>query len=391
MPIVVVVLVTKTNCSMENRIEKYIRKAKTYSKSILQGEKKDLHLDNKELEAIDTIESKIYETWREAKVKDFDREESWENSRVVSSQKKSKTIQLLRHWKSVAAVLVIFLLGTEAYFIVKDIQKEDLNITPGKSIAYLEIDKNKHIELSSRDTLLLFEEAKAQIDSGSIVYSSTEARTKKNEYHKINVPRNGEYYVELSDGTKVWMNSESSLGFYSKFSDKARIVRLEGEAYFEVSKDKSRPFIVKTGDMDVRVLGTEFNVKSYPNDDHVFTTLKEGKVRVRVNDMNQTLLPNDQLVLNKQTGDIEKRQVNATIYSAWKDGMFVFKDERLEDILQAFSRWYDVEVFYPNSKMKEELFSMRVNRYEDINVILKKMEKTGVVHFELNKNALIVK
>ena len=124
--------------------------------------------------------------------------------------KKTKTIRLHQWWTSVAAVFVIGLLGASAYWILQDaLTVEEQLVQPGSSMAYLEIDQQKRIELTSKDTLLLFDKAKAQLDSGRIVYSSAESNLKKNEYHKINVPRNGEFFVTLPDGTKVWVNSDS--------------------------------------------------------------------------------------------------------------------------------------------------------------------------------------
>jgi len=376
------------------KIENYIQKAKDWTKAILQEGRSNLDLSESESIGFDDVSNKAYEFWREVEIKSFDQKRSWKTleRKIKNTKKTPKVIQLARSWKSVAAILVIGLLGAEGYLIFQDIKNENQgSILSGVSIAYLEIDNNKRIELSSVDTLLLFDEAKAKVDSGKIVYASSEGERELNEYHKINVPRQGEFYVELSDGTKVWINSESSLGFKSKFSDKARFVDLEGEAYFEVAKDATKPFIVRTSNMDVRVLGTEFNVKSYQNDDYTYATLNEGKIRIMAGVQKQDLSPNQQLVFDNATGDMEKREVDASIYSAWVKGTFVFKDERLEDILQTFSRWYDVEVFFLNKGVKDEEFSMSVNRYEDLDVLLRKMEKTGAMTFELNKRALIVK
>ena len=374
------------------KIEQYIQKAKDWTKAILQDDPSSPDLSELESKGFHEVSNKAYELWRECEIKSFDQKKSWElvEVKIKSTERTPKLIRLSRRWKSIAAVLVVFLLGAEAFMIFQDLNQEN-SILPGESIAYLEIDRTTRHELGSRDTLLLFDESKAQVDSGKIVYSSSEGKKVRNEYHKINVPRQGEFFVKLSDGTKVWINSESSLGFKSQFSDKARFVDLEGEAYFEVAKDKSRPFIVRTSNMDVRVLGTEFNVKSYENDDYTYATLNEGKIRIKAGDQKQDLSVNQQLVLDNATGDMEKREVDASIYSAWIKGTFVFKDERLEDILEVFSRWYDIEVFYLNDEIRTEEFSMSVNRYENIDVLLRKMEKTGAMTFKLNKRALIVK
>jgi hypothetical protein len=300
---------------------------------------------------------------------------------------------LINYWQSAAAVLVIAILGSAGYILFEEFRsvEQEQIFMPGKSIAYLQVDNNKVIELNQVDTLLLFNKTKANLDSGRIVYSQAESTKEAIEYHKINVPRNGEYFVQLSDGTKVWVNSESSIGFKSRFDGKQRIVELSGEAYFEVAKNPDQPFIVRTDNMDIRVLGTHFNVKAYPDEEYTYATLNEGKIRVNKGELNEILAPNQQLALNNSTNEFSKQEVDASIYSAWVKGKFVFKDEKLEDILIALSRWYDIKIFYENARLKEDKFSISVNRYDDINVLLDHLQLTGGINFEISKNALIVK
>lgn len=196
--------------------------------------------------------------------------------------------------------------------------------------------------------------------------------------------------MQLSDGTKVWMNSESTLKFKSKFTGKQRVVDLEGEAYFEVAKNPKKPFIVRTPNTFLKVLGTKFNVKAYANEDYTYTTLNEGKVKLIMDDKQQFLAPNEQIVFNKRTNEYETKVVDASIYSAWTNGRLVFKDERLEDILSSLSRWYGLSVFYKNVSIKEERFSISVNRYDEIQPLLNHLELTRDIHLRINKSALIV-
>ena len=375
-------------------VKNYIQKAKDWVKSILADDSKSLNLDDNDARDFESVASGEYEVWRKKQIRLFDQEKTWESieKQINPAKEKSKVIRMLRYWPSVAAVLVIAILGAGGYWIFKDMQSiEQQIVMPGKSIAYLEIDKNKRIELTSKDTLLLFDESKAQLDSGKIVYSSAEAKKEKNEYHKINVPRNGEFYVELSDGTKVWVNSESSVGFYSKFNGKTRVVDLVGEAYFEVAKNPDQPFIVKTSNMDVRVLGTHFNVKAYADEDYTYATLNEGKIRVSKGELNELLDTDQQLALNNSTKEFSKYEVDASIYSAWVKGKFVFKDERLDDILNALGRWYDVKIFYQDQNLQDDRFSLSVNRYDDIEILLNHLRLIGGVDFEVNKGVLLVK
>ena len=142
--------------------------------------------------------------------------------------------------------------------------------------------------------------------------------------------------------------------------------------------------------MDVRVLGTKFNVKAYSDEDYTYTTLNEGKVQVRNDEMKEVLKPNEQLTIENNTLEFTKKKVDASIYSAWAKGRFVFKDERLEDILIALSRWYDVSVFYPESELKDRRFSISIDRYDDIQILLNQIELTNRVDFTLKNSAIIV-
>ncbi|WP_321516795.1 FecR domain-containing protein [Marinifilum fragile] len=377
---------------MEKKIEQKIKKADQYVKGILNNQKDDSVLSQSEKDALKSLDG-TYQSEREKKLEAYNQQENWKLVNTnIRRQIKRPIYKSLQFWHSAAAVLFILVLCGGAVIIFKDFRTSAPELVqPGKSMAYLEVNGKKKIDLTQTDTLLLFHEAEAQIDSGRITYTSNEGKLDRNEYHKINVPRNGEYYVVLSDGTKVWVNADSQIGFYSRFEDKKRIVELQGEAYFEVAKDENRPFIVKTNNIDVRVLGTHFNVKAYTNEDYTYTTLSEGKVVLKMGEQKAELIPDQQIVLNNQTGKYEQKNVDASIYTAWKDGKFIFRDETLENIMSSISRWYDVEVFYPNQDLKKELFSMRVDRYDNLEVLLKKMEKTGALRFNLNKKALIVK
>lgn len=378
-------------------LENYIRKAKKWADFIRNNKGESLDLNAADLKDIEDLKSGEYEAWRNQQLNLFNEDKIWSSilKQIQPQKAKTKTRRMIHYWQSAAAVLLIGALGSASYFLLQDLSRfeKDQLILPGKSMAYLEINQNKRVELTAKDTLLLFDDSNAKLDSGKIVYSAAAANAteEKNEYHKINVPRNGEFFVQLSDGTKVWVNSESTIGFKSKFDGNTRIVDLVGEAYFEVAKDAGRPFVVKTSNMDVRVLGTHFNVKAYADETYTYATLNEGKVRIKNGNVEEDLLPDEQIVFNNGTKTFEKRNVDASIYSAWANGKFVFKDESLEDILIALSRWYDIKIFYQNTDAKGDKFSISVNRYDDINILLNHLSLTGGVGFELRKNALLVK
>lgn len=377
---------------MNYTAEKYISRAKQWAKSL--SDDYSLELNDNEKSSYREVKDGSYEEWRKQCGQKFNEKKVWSSiEKRIVAKKKPKVIQMIKYWPSVAAILVIGLLSYQVYFIYSDFQRQQQEalIQPGQSQAYLEIDNTKRIKLGSLDTLMLFKKAEVKLESKKIAYTASEKVEEKNEYHRINVPRNGEFYLELSDGTKVWMNSESTIGFHSRFDGKQRKVDLTGEAYFEVAKNSKQPFIVRTINANIMVLGTHFNVKAYPDENYTYTTLNEGKVSVSNDEGIEVLNPDEQLIVNNKNGIYTKRKVDADIYSAWVKGQFVFKDERLEDILHTISRWYDIQVFYEDQKLKEERYSISMNRCDDIRKLLKPIEAAEEVEFEVKGKALIVK
>lgn len=221
--------------------------------------------------------------------------------------------------------------------------------------------------------------------------SKKEYNTSELVYNTLNVPRGGEYRLTLADGTKVWLNSQTKIRFPEKFIGKERKIFLEGEAYFDVAHDKSKPFRVETKGQTIEVLGTCFNVSSYEESDKIYTTLEKGKVKVSSGG-NQSikLSPGEQSIFCLKDKKISKRQVDINRYIAWKKGMFVLEEQTLEHILEKMSRWYDINVFYMNPEAKDIVFKGSVQRYGEFNDILKILEKTGGVNFRIKGNTVIV-
>ena len=230
-------------------------------------------------------------------------------------------------------------------------------------------------------------------DQGRLAYhqDSLQQETPE-EWHILRIPRGGEYTLVLEDGSRVWLNSASELRYPVRFTGKNRQVTLEGEAYFEVAKDAARPFIVKTSHYNIEVLGTRFNVADYDNDMSVHTTLVEGKVAVSGPGVRQRILqPNEQFVLDKNTGKQEIKTVDVSYIVAWKDAGFRFRDVRLEDIMHAIERWYDVTVFYENQEVKDYRFGFNVGRDESIDPILRIFEANGRIKIDRNGKVLRIR
>ena len=187
------------------------------------------------------------------------------------------------------------------------------------------------------------------------------------------------------------MTAGSKLTYPVAFIGKERRVELEGEGYFEVKRDDAKPFIVTLNGMEIKVLGTSFNLRSFKQDGRTTATLISGKVEVKTLSKNVVLEPNQQADLMVGEDRLEIREVDAEAYRAWTKGQFVFRRERLETIMDDVARWYNVTVFYEQGSAKEILFSGIVERYANITETLKMLEKTGKVLFIVDNQKIIVR
>ena len=215
-------------------------------------------------------------------------------------------------------------------------------------------------------------------------------REREVRYNTLVISRGGDFKVTLADGTIVWLNSCTRLRYPLDFKGDVREVFLEGEAYFEVAKDAKHPFVVRTADVDVRVLGTRFNLSAYEDDALVSTTLEEGSVEVSTPLGKQVIRPNEQLVFNVKEGKVDCRDVDASVYSAWKDGMFVFEDETLERIMKRLQMWYDVEVFFSSEEVKSCRFTGDLKRYDDFSRIVWMIEEVAGVSIQISGNNIVI-
>lgn len=238
-------------------------------------------------------------------------------------------------------------------------------------------------------------------NDGQILYEPVDAGpTMEITYNTVNTPKGGEYRLVLPDGTKVWLNAASSLRYPVQFSGKERLVDLTGEAYFEVSHVKKRdgrvPFVVRTAQQEVEVLGTHFNIKAYPEEAATKTTLLEGSVRVSLNgahyqpSVSSILKPNQQATIAKGSQHISLATVDPINAVAWKDGNFAFHDNTIVEVMNTIARWYDVEVEYEGDAVKNKLFGGTISKFESFEKLLKTIELTGTVKFKIDGRRVIV-
>ncbi|RXQ88051.1 DUF4974 domain-containing protein [Ancylomarina salipaludis] len=305
---------------------------------------------------------------------------------------------LLQHWLAYAAILILpiaigFLILTQNPQY-DEVMTETTTIVPGSSHAILYFANGDVVDLKvdtsmlirTKDHLLVRkDDEKLSINSDSLLSN------KLTRLNKIVTPIGGEYQVELPDGTKVWLNADSYLEFPSVFADNQRKVIAKGELYFDVAKDEAKPFIVESQGMNLKVLGTEFNLRSYADENQVISTLVEGSVEVKnaLGD-GRILVPGKQVHIQKSDNSMQVSQANIESVIAWKNGRFIFDNRRLEDIMYDLARWYDVKIFFGNSSVKEAHFSVDVLRYGEIESILSLIEGTGDASFVIKGNVITV-
>ncbi len=271
-------------------------------------------------------------------------------------------------------------------------------IQPGKSKAKLILDGGQSYDLSQNKSFNLFSGFTQISNKGfKISYSNDKTNIKASFsdeiYHTLEIPRGGEYFVELSDGTKIWINSDSKLKYPVEFVGETRNIELIGEAYFEVTHNSEKPFIVTSGSQRVEVLGTSFNISSYERDNCIMTTLVEGRVKVE-NSLqehhNTHLRPNQQSILDKKTGSIKSQNVKVDEYVAWQSGWFRFNDKPISQIMVILARWYDLEVQFESENISNKHFSGGFKRYDSFDQARKIIEQTGEIKFEVKGKKVII-
>ena len=298
-------------------------------------------------------------------------------------------------WWKYAAVLLFPILVVGSWKLIYEVEQVPVvttsvsQIQPGCSRAVLVLDDGRKVFLKEEDERVISEDKGITVtgEKDRLVYTSSEGKNVDEiRFNELEVPRGGEYKVRLADGTLVYLNSATRMKYPVKFDEKERKVYLSGEAYFEVHHDPAHPFYVKTKSLDVKVLGTSFNVKAYNNMEVVETSLVEGLVSVKDN----VLRPNMQAVFHKNTGDFSYRKINGESYRLRKERVFVFDEERLDDILQEMARWYDFEIFYQNPEMADKRFGFKLEKYEHVDTLLDILELTGEVRFTMKGKTLTV-
>jgi ferric-dicitrate binding protein FerR (iron transport regulator) len=324
-----------------------------------------------------------------------------ENELFSAKTRKLYPKALLRY----AAVLIPFMLlvGVSWYFLNESksppLSSLDKVVKPGSQKAMLKLSDGKIMELDNSNLLAELQEGDAKVinEQNSLIYSSEEESfaPKAVIYNELITPRGGGYKLQLADGTEVTMNAGSSLRYPVAFSDSIRQVFLEGEAYFDVSHN-GKPFIVSCESLDVRVLGTRFNVSSYADDAEIKTTLVEGKVKVTTDgnpnlaDEGIILAPDDQAIFSRDDAIVEVVKVNTSQYTSWVDGKFEFNNANMNEVMKRLARWYDFEYEFESDAAKDYHFTARIDNDQSISSILEMLEMTTDIKFEIRDQTIVI-
>ncbi|MFD2871895.1 FecR domain-containing protein [Mucilaginibacter ximonensis] len=329
-------------------------------------------------------------------------EDIWQRTQEKMAQKGSpalniRAIQVRYRWLvGLAAAVTIFIAaGLWFYYQGRNSVAEPVtyanDVSPGKQGATLTLADGKKIRLNETPSGHITNQAGVVVSktsSGQLVYT-IKHDSKADMMNTLSTANGETYQLQLPDGSKVWLNAGSSLTYNSNFvHSPIRSVKLTGEGYFEVAKDKKHPFIVRSGAHEVEVLGTHFNINSYGDEPTIATTLLEGSVKVTWKNKTAVLKPGQRSKSNDAAG-LTITDVDTNPYVAWKNNQFSFESEDIQTIMRMVERWYDVKVEYKGA-LTQEKFWGGVSRLDNVSKVLNVLELTGKVHFEIKGRTIYV-
>ena len=302
---------------------------------------------------------------------------------------------ILSYWRYAAACLILLGMGSFFYYLV-------LNRTPDMpGTLPLAFEHTKAVLHTASGEVITIDKGVKPVDLpvhlpfefrdsvNELVYLEDTGSPSRAEYNELIVPRGGELKLILPDGTKVWLNSESSIRFPQRFSEELREIQVSGELYFEVTPDEHAPFVVRAGEFSTEVLGTRFGVRAYSKEFVWSTILSKGSVRVCFRDQQVVLVPGNKATLSGS--QLHEEPVDLEKELAWVDGHFVFKHDRLEDVATRLSRWYDVDFVFAETELKDYRFTGNVSRDIGVHEILSLIERMNVVQFEYIGERIYIK
>lgn len=313
-------------------------------------------------------------------------------ARRIQTPSRTRALRPLAKWMAAAVIVVLVGMGLwmqsernkeKNVYLTYDGQfgssnRAILTLANGRTIA---VDEYTGEHVKEEGTVV-------RLQKGALQYENTEEAREEvfsPAFHTIFIPRGGEYQLTLSDGTVVWLNSDSRLRYPVSFSlSERRLILVEGEAFFDVAPDVERPFIVECSGQDVMVLGTQFNLSAYTEQAHIQTTLVSGSVRIHPEGSDTLVLhPGQQAQLDKSSGTLSVREVDVSVITAWKDGFLVIEDQTLDQIMNTISRWYSLEYEIDADVPNDRIFRGIIPKY-DIDGTIQKLEMISKLKLQLD-------
>ena len=357
--------------------------------------------------SVSTRNKKIYDEFKDGKRLEQKIVESqqinWKNDyqHFITKRQRTRKNRRMKTIIRYAAILTLPIVAAGIFLLQKNDRQTIVSISevikPGEHKAVLITGGGERITLSD-STLSPIQEQNGMIvnvtnNKVSYILPEDSLCTQGSPiFNTLQIPRGGEYFLTLADGTEVWLNAETEIRYPVQFTGDKRVVYLDGEAYFTVAPDKNKPFTVVSTHASVSVLGTQFNFRAYPDERDVQTTLVSGSVIMQSEKYKQQikLVPGEQGVLEKNSAKLMKQEVNTYLYTAWKDGRFAFRDARLEDLFNILARWYDLSIFYQSPEAKDIRFTGDLNKTDDFKSILKIIEQNERVTFTVNQHTVFI-
>ena len=349
------------------------------------------------------------EVWDDEEVSEADvHARIWK--KLTESRQKATVIKPLKQtsykwlWAAASLVAIAVLAGLLFMPTKKDnttgtiVKNTKTTILPGSNKAYLTLANGNKIVLDDAKNGQLAAGMGVKVSkaaNGLVVYKFDRKPNEQGQagipqINTITTPRGGQYQVVLEDGTKVQLNAASSIKFPEYFTGANREIELNGEAYFEVARDKAHPFIVKANSTQVQVFGTHFNINAYSDNDDITTTLLEGSVKMSKGTASVMLLPGQQGTVNQNGSSIKVQKADVEVNMAWINGFFIFHDQSIVNIMKQVSRWYDVDIEYQDTQVQENEFGGTISKYKDIKELLDNIKLTGSIHYKIEGRRVII-
>lgn len=319
---------------------------------------------------------------------DLAKRAQWSSIALKVQQKQQEKRRWIHRWIGIAASLILITGSFWAYKNLESSSPQTLAITLPEEGPTITVEDGRVFTISELQNQ---ESSGMRFDSLNAVSYAQYLAKMPQAVHELSVPKGGKYQIELSDGTRVTVNAESRLKYAAEFEGEIREVWLQGEAFFEVARDPSHPFLVHTGDLTTQVLGTKFNVMAYANEEQIKVTLTEGSVRVKDSLQSQKIVPGEQAVYSLSGEQaIQVTQVDVQYVTGWTKDILYFDDVTLDELLKQLHRWYSFDATFADESVKTRHFTGGIQKKHDARKIFSMIEKVNDVKFNVKDKEVII-